>query len=107
MDKIAIVGAGLIGRAWAMVFARAGHAVALYDADRRALEENLPVIDSSLADLKNAGLLDEAPATVRARIRAAGTLDDALDGAAYVQENVRETLEAKREIFKRMDTVAL
>ena len=107
MDKIAVIGAGLIGRAWAMVFARAGHAVALYDADRKALEENLPIIDTSLADLKRAGLLDEAPATVRARIRAAGTLDDALDGTSYVQENIRETLEAKREIFKRMDTVAL
>src|SRR5204862_275621 len=40
-------------------------------------------------------------------IRVAGTLDDALDGAAYVQENIRETLEAKRDIFRRMDTVAL
>ena len=29
IDKIAIVGAGLIGRAWALVFARAGHPVAL------------------------------------------------------------------------------
>ncbi len=107
MDKIAVVGAGLIGRAWSMVFACAGHAVVLYDADRKALEESLPIIDTSLADLERAGLLDEAPSTVRARIRAAGTLDDALDGTSYVQENIRETLEAKREIFKRMDTVAL
>ena len=30
-DKIAIVGAGLVGSAWAIVFARAGHRVALYD----------------------------------------------------------------------------
>jgi hypothetical protein len=29
MDKVAVVGAGLIGRAWAMVFARAGLAVSL------------------------------------------------------------------------------
>ena len=33
MEKIAIIGAGLIGRAWAMVFARAGHPVKLWDAD--------------------------------------------------------------------------
>jgi len=106
-DKIAVVGAGLIGRAWAIVFARAGHAVALHDADRAALADNLPVIDAALRDLRNAGLLDEPPSTVRARIRVAGTLDDALDGAVYVQENIRETLEAKRDIFRRMDTVAL
>ena len=106
-EPIAVVGAGLIGRAWAIVFARAGHAVALHDADRAALADNLPVIDAALRDLGNAGLLEEPPSTVRARIRVAGTLDDALDGAAYVQENIRETLEAKRDIFRRMDTVAL
>jgi 3-hydroxyacyl-CoA dehydrogenase len=106
MEKIAVVGAGLIGRAWSLVFARAGHAVALYDADQKALQDNLPIIDASLGDLKCAGLIDELPSTVRARIRAAGTLDDALDGAAYVQENIRETLDDKREIFRRMDTVS-
>ena len=107
MDRIAIVGAGLIGRAWAIVFARAGHQVALHDADRKALQETLPVIDASLSDLRNAGLLDEPASTVRARIRAAGSLDDALDGVAYVQENIAEVLDAKREIFRRMDTLAL
>ena len=39
MEKIAIIGAGLIGRAWAMVFARAGHPVKLYDADPARCEE--------------------------------------------------------------------
>jgi len=106
-DRIAVVGAGLIGRAWAIVFARAGHAVALHDADTKALQENLSVIDASLAELRNAGLLDEPSSRVRARIRVAGSLDDALDGAIHVQENIRETLEAKRELFRRMDTIAL
>ncbi|HEY8012719.1 MAG TPA: 3-hydroxyacyl-CoA dehydrogenase NAD-binding domain-containing protein, partial [Dongiaceae bacterium] len=32
MTKVAVVGAGLIGRAWAICFARAGHEVALTDA---------------------------------------------------------------------------
>jgi len=31
-QRFAIVGAGLIGRAWAIVFARAGHAVTLTDS---------------------------------------------------------------------------
>ena len=33
MEKIAIVGAGLVGRAWAIVFARAGYPVVLYDTN--------------------------------------------------------------------------
>lgn len=106
MPKIAIVGAGLIGRAWAMVFARAGHPVALYDADPKALAVNLAAIDASLADLAGAGLIDEPPAAVRERITAAATLEEALDDAVYVQENIRETLEAKREIFAAMDRLA-
>ena len=32
MPRVAIIGSGLIGRAWAMVFARAGWDVAMYDA---------------------------------------------------------------------------
>jgi L-gulonate 3-dehydrogenase len=32
MPKIAVIGVGLIGRSWSIVFARAGWDVALYDA---------------------------------------------------------------------------
>jgi len=106
MQRIAIIGAGLIGRAWAMVFARAGHPVALYDADPGALAANLAAIDASLADLASAGLIDEPPAAVRERISAVATLEEALRDAVYVQENIRETLEAKREIFAVMDRMA-
>jgi len=31
LEQIAIIGTGLIGRAWAMVFARAGHSVRIWD----------------------------------------------------------------------------
>lgn len=106
MERIAVVGAGLIGRAWAVVFARAGHEVALHDADGTALQRNLENIDASLVDMHGAGLLGDSPARIRSRIRAAGTLDDALQGASYVQECIRETLEAKRDVFTRMDALA-
>jgi 3-hydroxyacyl-CoA dehydrogenase len=106
MDRIAIVGAGLIGRAWAIVFARAGHPVAMHDTDAQALADNLRVIDDALAELAGFGLLDEPPAAVRARIAAAATLADALHGARYVQESVRETVDAKRAIFAEMDALA-
>jgi 3-hydroxyacyl-CoA dehydrogenase len=106
MDKIAIIGAGLIGRAWAMVFARAGHEVALYDADGKALKANLAVIRRALKDLRAAGIVKEAPERIYRRIRAASSLEDALAGAGYAQENVSETLVAKRKIFAAMDQFA-
>jgi 3-hydroxyacyl-CoA dehydrogenase len=106
MDPVAIVGAGLIGRAWAIVFARAGHPVAAYDSDSRALAENLRAVDAALAELAGFGLLDEPPSAVRARIAPCTTLADALRGARYAQESVRETVEAKRAIFAEMDAIA-
>ena len=45
-EKIGIIGAGLIGRAWAMVFARAGHAVALYDANPDTMREALAAMEA-------------------------------------------------------------
>ena len=101
--RIAVVGAGLIGRAWAIVFARAGHPVALFDADRAALQASLVALDTSLDDLAAAGLLAEPPAAVRLRIAPVPTLAGALDGAAYVQENIAENLAEKRALFAEMD----
>ena len=37
MSKIALVGLGLVGRAWAISFARAGHEVALWDERPEAI----------------------------------------------------------------------
>ncbi len=106
MEKIAVIGAGLIGRSWAIVFARAGREVSLHDSDPVSLTANLAALDVSLGDLHAAGMLAEPPATVRARIGIAASLEQALAGAAYVQENVGETVAAKREIFARMDAIA-
>lgn len=106
MEKIAIIGTGLIGRAWAMVFARAGHEVALYDTDGKALKANLAVIRGALKDMRAAGIVKEAPDRIYKRIRAATRLDDALAGADYAQENVSETLAAKKTIFAAMDRLA-
>jgi len=89
-----------------MVFARAGYPVALFDADHAALHDNLAAIDLSLADLRAAGLIAEDPATVRSRISAVTSLEETLAGAVYVQENIRETLDAKRKIFAEMDAFA-
>lgn len=104
--RVAIVGAGLVGRAWAIVFARAGCPVALHDRDGAAIEAGLHAIETALADLDAHGLLAASPREVRARITASPALEPAIRAAAYVQESVLETLEAKREVFAQLDRFA-
>jgi 3-hydroxyacyl-CoA dehydrogenase len=106
MEKIAIVGAGLIGCAWATVFARAGHPVALYDISTAALASARDSIGATLDGLYKGGLITEQPETVLQRITTTTALAEALQGAALVQENVRETVEAKKEIFAELDRLA-
>jgi len=106
MEKIAVVGAGMVGRAWAIVFARAGREVALYDTDARALENALMLIAEAAADLHREGLVDEDAQTITARITATTSLADALKDAAYAQENTPEDLEVKKAVYSEMDALA-
>ncbi|MEI9806284.1 MAG: 3-hydroxyacyl-CoA dehydrogenase NAD-binding domain-containing protein [Pseudolabrys sp.] len=67
MPKMAVVGAGLIGRAWSMVFARGGWDVALYDAIPAATEQALAVVAGGLAELQANGLAEDAAGRGQAR----------------------------------------
>lgn len=106
MARVAIIGAGFIGRAWAISYARAGHDVTLWDGQQDAPRAALAYIDALLPDLAANGLLDEPVAAVRARMSAAPTLEAALDGTDHVQENTFEDVAVKREIFARLDRLA-
>lgn len=99
--KIAIIGAGLIGRSWAVVFARAGMQVAAWDPHADIRDRLEGDIRAMLADAD----VPDAP-RVRARITAAATLEQALDGADLVQESGPEKIEVKRELFARLDAAA-
>ncbi len=101
-QRIAVVGAGLIGCSWAMVFARAGHQVTLHDLHSDALDNAEKSVDRNLEDLERSGLIASASET-RSRIHRADRLDSALDGAGWVQENALERVDVKRKLFERMD----
>jgi 3-hydroxyacyl-CoA dehydrogenase len=103
---VGVIGAGLIGRAWAILFARAGLRVQIYDADPQALDASILEIEQLLQDMQRADLLVESPAIVLARIHPVASLADACRDAVLIQENIRETVEAKTEIFTQLDLLA-
>ena len=101
----AMIGAGLIGRAWAMVFARAGWTVRLYDAFPDQLEGALRWIASSLEEQQASGLCDDATAA-KMRIALVDSLEEAVGDALWIQEQLPEKIELKREMFARLDALA-
>lgn len=102
--KVGVIGAGLIGSAWAIVFARAGHNVAMFDAVDGAAERGLEVIADRLRTLKAADLVEDAGA-IAGRIVVSPSLAEAVRDATYVQESVFETVEQKQKIFTALDRV--
>ncbi|KAF0228344.1 MAG: NAD-binding 3-hydroxyacyl-CoA [Beijerinckiaceae bacterium] len=105
MKKIAIVGSGLIGRAWATIFASSGFKVALYDVAPGAAKAARAHIGKNLKELAGHGLVKN-PKAALARIRVADDLADALGDVALVQENGPETITAKIALFAEMDRLA-
>src|SRR5258708_5974877 len=93
------------GGCWAIVFAGGGCEVALYDAVAGVAEKARGLVADGLDDLAAHGLVKDAKAAA-ARVRAAASLVDALDGATFVQENTPERVEVKREIFAELDRLA-
>jgi 3-hydroxyacyl-CoA dehydrogenase len=106
MEKIAIMGSGLIGRAWAIVFARAGHPVRMHDNVPGAVDKALRLIEEGLRELRSAGLITEDPVAVLRRISGSASLAEAVRDADYVQENTAERLDVKREVYRQMDEAA-
>ena len=102
---VGIVGAGLIGRSWANVFARAGWQVQVWDPNPAQRDAVQTQIGQSLRDLQAHGLVQDAAAAL-ARVRVVATLEAAVNGADYVQESGPETLESKRASFAALDAAA-
>jgi len=103
---IGVVGAGLVGAGWAVVFARAGHTVRIHDESAAVRGGVMALIAGNLRDLASFGLIDETSDAVLARISVMPTLAEAVSGVGYVQESVFETVEVKTKIYAALDQLA-
>jgi L-gulonate 3-dehydrogenase len=104
---VAIVGAGMVGRAWATVLARAGHEVRLFDEQRGAATRALEDIDGMLALYEAGGLLGDIDrGSALDLIHPTESLAEALVDTAYVQECVPEVVEIKRAVTSAIAALA-
>lgn len=107
VKKIVVVGGGgQMGNGIGQVAATAGFDVTLVDVDEPALERGLRRIDRSLDRLIKSGTLTAEQATAaRGRISSGTDLDSAAAAADHVVESIVEDVEAKRDLFRRLDDI--
>ncbi|XP_028289431.1 lambda-crystallin homolog [Parambassis ranga] len=104
---ITVIGSGLIGRSWAMVFISGGYSVKIYDNQPGQSAKAITEIRKQVEELEEAHMLrGELPAAQQlALLSSYDDLAQALEGAYFVQECVFEQLEVKQSIFQNIEHV--
>jgi 3-hydroxybutyryl-CoA dehydrogenase len=103
IQKVGVVGCGLMGSGIAQVAAAAGFHTVVREVSGEIVEKGLKNIDKNLARLVEKGALDESKkGEIRGRLKGTTALDDLKD-CDVVIEAIIEQLPAKRELFSTLD----
>jgi 3-hydroxybutyryl-CoA dehydrogenase len=102
IQKVMVIGSGLMGSGIAQVCAQAGIQVMLYDVVQVALVNAIKSIDWSVGKFIEKGKLTEDRETIIARIHPITKIDDGREVDLAI-EAVFENIELKREIFQQID----
>ena len=105
IEKVGVVGCGLMGSGIAQTAAQAGLQVTVREVSTELLDKGFANIDKSLARLVQRGTLSAADRdATRERLRRTTKLED-LAGCDFIIEAITEQLAAKKEVFAALDKV--
>jgi 3-hydroxyacyl-CoA dehydrogenase len=104
VKTVGIVGRGIIGSSWALVFARAGIHVRIWCRDKGQEAETLARIAAMIQALRGTGL--EGDDATLERISVRNALADTLHDVDYVQESISEDLSQKHDILRAIEAAA-
>ncbi len=101
--NIACVGGGYIGAGWAAAFLAAGRDVVMSDPAPEGEASARRIIDQAWPFLERLGLAEGAS---RKRFRFAGSMEEAVESADFVQESAPDREDLKIALFEAMDAAA-
>src|SRR5437868_354221 len=105
IQRVGVVGCGLMGSGIAQVVAVAGFPTVVREVSQELLDKGLKNIDKNLARLMEKGALADAQKNeIRGRLKGTTSLDDLKDCDVIV-EAIIEQLPAKRELFSALDAL--
>src|SRR6266481_5834267 len=103
IEKVGVVGCGLMGAGIAQVSAAAGFSTVVREVTPELLDKGLKGIEKNLARLVEKGTITEAEKSeTRGRLKGTTAIDDLKD-CDLVIEAIIEQLPAKRELFAALD----
>jgi len=106
IEKIMVLGAGIMGSGIAQLAAQSGFSVLMVDVDDQALDKGIATILKSLGIFKEKGKISQAEFDeIRNRIDARKDMKGALAEADFVIEAIPENMELKKKIYRQMDDI--
>ena len=100
--RVSSLGAGPIGGGWTAHFLARGYDVTAYLHDESETDAFMSILNTAWVSLTALGL---SPGASIDRLRIVTDLEDALDGAEFVQESGPERLEIKQALYKKMGAI--
>lgn len=105
IQKVGVVGCGLMGSGIAQVCAQAGFQTVVREVSPELVEKGLKNIEKNLARLvEKAAIAESAKNEIRGRLKGVTLLDELKD-CDLVVEAIVEQLPAKRELFSALDAL--
>jgi 3-hydroxybutyryl-CoA dehydrogenase len=105
IKKVGVIGAGLMGSGISQVAAQSGYKVFLNDLEKKFVEKGIDSIRKSLSrDVAKGRRTIEEKEALLGNIVISTNLEDLAD-MDFVIEAIYENMEAKKEIFRRLDTI--
>jgi carnitine 3-dehydrogenase len=100
VERVAVIGAGVIGSGWAARFLGGGLDVLAWDPSPDAADKARASIDIAWRAMSRRGI---APGANPARITFCATVEDCVAGADFIQENAPEREALKQDLLARID----
>ncbi len=99
-NTTAVLGAGVIGASWTALFLASGRHVAVHDISPETEKSVRAYVERAWPTLEQIGLVKDGSPD---RVRFCKSAAEAVDGAAFVQENVPERLPIKHALYRDIE----
>jgi 3-hydroxybutyryl-CoA dehydrogenase len=106
INKVCVLGAGLMGNGIAQVCAQAGYDVALRDIEQKFVDGGMNTIKKNLGrDVEKGKMTQDQMNAILARIKPTLDLKEAATGADIVVEVVIEVMDVKKKVYAELEAV--
>ena len=104
IEKVGVLGCGLMGSGIAQVAATAGFDVTVLEVEQKFLDKGFAGIEKSLAKFAEKGTIKESPQAIRARLKGTTNKQDLADRDIVI-EAIIENLDEKKKMYSSLDPI--